>query len=376
MDVLLPEWSPRRALVLRWPWRPDIWPNAGRDAQAAVVQFLETVTQPLRQRGIRVQLEVAGADYAFARTQVTQRVEVISSDYADIWIRDCAPFYVANWTDSGVGRNSPERVVENSPERVSGKPITPQTKPTTEVKTLVTDFNGWAGLDADFADDLTARNALCERFNLTPHALPIVLEGGSIHTNGQGLVVYVQQAVLDNARNPTLSQNQFHELLGREFCATKILALDGGLASDETGGHTDNLMTFLTSKLALVSMPDDPNHQDYANALACSDALSGLGVEVITAPQPELTLSAEESRSIAKRDGVKYRPPGMPLTASYANGIRIADIYVVPQFGVPEDRQVVAAIEAACPQLQVLSAPARALLAGGGGWHCASHTVV
>ena len=347
MGVLLPEWSPRRALILRWPWRPDIWPHAGRDAQAAVLQLLQTIAQPLRQRGILVQLEVPGAYLAFVRTQVPPTVTVVASVYADIWIRDCAPFYVASVTDGSDGR-----------------------------QTFITEFNGWAGLDSDYADDLSARSALCERFNLTPHPLPLVLEGGSVHTNGHGLAVYIQQAVLDKARNPKLTRNQFHRLLNRSFGATHIVALDGGLASDETGGHTDNLMTFLTPTLALVSTPDNSAHHDSANAKACADALRQLGIDVLAVPQPGLTLSAAESQSIVKRSGVKYRPAGMPLTASYANGIRIDDIYVVPQFGVPEDQRVVESIKAACPQLCVLAAPARALLVGGGGWHCASHTVV
>ena len=378
MDVLLPEWSPRRALVVRWPWRPDIWPNAGREAQIAVVQLLRAITPPLRQRGIRVELEVPGAYLTLVRNQVPQGVEVIASVYADIWIRDCAPFYVGPAAEPSTHFGS-ERSVNvdgnlerHAVERAAGT----QHQPTTDVRSYVTRFNGWAGLDTDFADDLSARDELCHRFELKPRKLPIVLEGGSIHTNGRGLLVYIQQAVLEPGRNPLLTQNRLHRLLEHNFCTTKIVALDGGLASDETGGHTDNLMTFLTPSLALVSTPEYPGHPDYANANACADALRASDIEVIAAPQPELTLSTEESRSIIKRSGVKYRAPGMPLTASYANGIRIEDIYVVPQFGVPEDARVIAAIKAACPQLTILAAPARALLVGGGGWHCASHTVV
>ena len=378
MDVLLPEWSPRRALVLRWPWRPDIWPNAGRDAQAAVVQLLQTITQPLRQRGIRVELEVPGAYLAFVRTQVPQGVEVIASVYADIWIRDCAPFYVGPGAEPSThsGPERPFTMGDNLERHAVGRGAGIQYQPTIDVRSYVTQFNGWAGLDTDFADDLSARDELCHRFDLNPRKLPIVLEGGSIHTNGRGMLVYIQQAVLDPGRNPLLTQGHLHRMLEHDFCTSRIVALDGGLASDETGGHTDNLMTFLTPSLALVSTPEHPGHPDYANAKACADALREIGIEVIAAPQPELTLSAAESRSIIKRSGVKYRPPGMPLTATYANGIRVDDIYVVPQFGVPDDERVTAAIKAACPHLTVLTAPARALLAGGGGWHCASHTVV
>lgn len=339
MDVLLPEWSPRRALILRWPWRPDIWPSAGRDAQAALLQLLNILAAPLQQRDIRIQLEVPAAYCDVARQAVPSTVEIIDSGFADIWIRDCAPFYV-------------------------GK------------RAVVTDFNGWAGLDSDYADDLVAREALCTRFNLQPTKLDLVLEGGSVHTDGAGLLVYIKTAVLDPNRNPLLNQIELHQLLRAVFKVTDVVALDAGLASDETGGHTDNLLTFLSADLALVSMPVSPQHGDYKNAQSSVAALQSHGINVLTVPQPDLQLSAEEASRIVLRDGVKQRHVGMPLTASYANGIRIDDIYVVPKFGVPEDALAYAAICAACPQLTVLQAPARALLVGGGGWHCASHSVV
>lgn len=339
MGVLLPEWSPRRALVVRWPWRPDIWPHAGRDAQHELLQLLRLLAPPLAERGIRIELEAPEIEHGAIAPMLPPSVALIASDYADIWIRDCAPFYVSDHA-------------------------------------LLTGFNGWAGLDNCFANDLQARQALCQRFALSTMSIDIVLEGGSLHTNGTGLVVYVETAVLDPRRNPDLTQAAFHQHLTQRFNATSIVPLAAGLQSDETGGHTDNLLTFLTPQHALVSVPDSPQHPDYEHAQHCVSLLQAQGIKVLALPQPELVLTAEEAAAIEPRQGVKARHAGMPLTASYANGIRLADIYVVPQFGVAEDAAVVSAIQRWCPQLTVLCAPARRVLVGGGGWHCASHAVV
>lgn len=348
MAALLPEWSARRALVLRWPWRPDIWPHAGKSAQTSLLALLHTLAEPLAQRHIDLQLEVPVGKVKQIKPLVPPSVQLIESPYADIWIRDCAPFYV------GDGEVAPTQA---------------------QLQSYVGDFNGWGGLDCDYHQDLLAREALCQRFGLTPQALPCILEGGSIHTDGAGTLVYIASSVLDSSRNPKLTEQAFAALLKDYFAASRIIVIVRGLASDETGGHADNLLTFLTPQQCLVSMPE-PHHIDFANAQQCASLLIDAGYEVLYADQPELALSASEALHIRRRDGVKPRLAGMPLTASYTNGIRIDNLYVLPQFGVPQDSAMQGMLAAACPSLEIITANARALLVGGGGWHCASHAVV
>ncbi|MBA3987972.1 MAG: hypothetical protein C0463_02430 [Idiomarina sp.] len=348
MDVLLPEWSPRRALVLRWPTRNDIWPYQAQAAQAATLTLLSSLAPLMAARDIQLQLEVVPEPterFAALRQQLPSSIDMVPSGYADIWIRDCAPFYLGDPTSGDASA------------------------------TIVTDFNGWAGLDTDFQYDIQARTELCRRFQLNPQHLPIVLEGGSLHTNGQGLIVYVASSVLDRRRNPELTTAEFESVLREYFAAKTIIRLPQGLQSDETGGHADNLLAFLSPTQCVLSMPAS-GHIDYAQAVSYQRMLEQAGMDVMPVAQPALNLSAEEADSIVRREGVMSREAGMPLTASYTNGIRIADIYVVPQFGVPEDAQVLAQLRARCPDLTLVPAPARDILVGGGGWHCASHAVV
>ncbi|RUO28872.1 hypothetical protein CWE12_11245 [Aliidiomarina sedimenti] len=366
MDVLLPEWSPRRALILRWPWRTDIWPFQAVAAQQAVVDTLCRLQPLLQARSIQLVLQVHSSSAANAaeqlKTHQLSSIQLDVVDYADIWVRDCAPFYVqqsATCSDPTSLPHEPGRVVS-----------------------LLTGFNGWGGLDPDFADDLAARDWLCKRYQLDREPLDLVLEGGSLHTNGEGLLLYVASSVLEPKRNPTLNQETLHQLFRDSFAARNIIALAQGLVCDETGGHADNLLTFLSPRTLAVTLPDDPMHPEYEG---CQQTVADLrqqlseqqlAVELLPLPMPQLQLSEAEALSIRRRSNTLQRPPGMPLCASYCNGIRLGDIYAMPTFGVPEDALARGLIEQAEPRLTVIELPARALLPGGGGWHCASHAVV
>ena len=363
MAVLLPDWALRRALVLRWPWRPDIWPNAGRAAQQALLALLERLQGPLLQRQIQLQLEVpSGLDCVQLNT-LNSTVETVITPYADIWVRDCAPFYVAN------------NIVPPAPPFA-------ETQQQINVTSYCAGFNGWAGLDPDFARDVQARAHLCERFALRCADLPLVLEGGSVQTNGEGVLVYVASAVLDARRNPELTQAQFEDILYTQFGAQLVIALEHGLSADETGGHADNLVTFLSPSQVLVSAPDDPSHPEYAlgeqvcGQLQRAFAADLRPLQILRTPLPQLYLEQAQAAAIERREDSKERFAGMPLCATYTNGIRIDDIYVLPQFGVAQDAEVFQMLQNECPQLHIIPADSRALLAGGGGWHCASHAVV
>lgn len=357
MGVLLPEWSPRRALILRWPWRPDIWPHNAKPAQAAVIEALKRLQPALSARGVKLHLQATSEHAEGAREALKQasleQVQLDIVPFADIWIRDCAPFYLTSpRTDSSASADNND--------------------------CWVTGFNGWDGLDPDFALELGARQQLCQQFHLTPQYWPAVLEGGSLHTDGEGLLLYVASSVLTQGRNPTLASEQLHEFLHEHFGARQIVALPQGLICDETGGHADNLLTFLDEQHYALCVAQDRKHPEFTRTQQIKEKLVSLLVDktCIELPMPELSLSMVEAASIKARAGSMPRPAAMPLCSSYTNGIRIADLYAMPTFGVEQDQQAKASLQAALPDLTIIELPARDILPGGGGWHCASHTVV
>jgi agmatine deiminase len=135
----------------------------------------------------------------------------------------------------------------------------------------------------------------------------------------------------------------------------RVLWLGDGLINDHTDGHVDNLARFVGPNRLVVpeaTGSDDPNAVIYADAAARAEAF---GVEVVRIPSPGLMT----------RDG-------MIEPASYVNFAITSHLVVVPTFGSPHDADGVAAIAALFPDRDTIGLPGEAVLAGGGGFHCAS----
>lgn len=351
MGALLAEWNPARRLITRWPWRPDIWPDAGIAAQQTLVEGLQRLRPYLRRSRITAELQIPPTLYSSA--QLPRWIELQPRDYADIWVRDSLPLYV----------------------RRGGRLLALQAQ-----------FNGWGGLDNQFQRDLTARELERARWSLyggTTDVLSWVIEGGSIHTNGLGLILYSQPVWLDEKRNPGLRVAQAEHILKTRFGARQVIGIAEALYSDETGGHMDNLLTFLNPQTLLVARADESSHPDYTSTQRLFGSLQrklGTSFTLIPMPLPNLHLSSDEAARI--QTGKSWpRETGMPLCASYCNGLRFADVYALPQFGDSADREAFARIQhwnqrqPVHRRLTITGLPARGLLPGGGGWHCASHFI-
>jgi len=98
--------------------------------------------------------------------------------------------------------------------------------------------------------------------------------------------------------------------------------------------------------------PGDPNAAIYADAAARA---RDFGVSVVEVPSPGLV-----------SDGDFVQP------ASYMNFVITSHMVIVPVFGSPHDDDGVAAIAELFPGRATVGLMADAVLAGGGGFHCAS----
>jgi len=186
-------------------------------------------------------------------------------------------------------------------------------------------------------------------------ASPMILEGGAIDGDGTGLVATTEQCLLNPNRNPHLGRAEIEAELAAHLGFTRVLWLGDGLINDHTDGHVDNLARFVAPNRLVVPEPtgaDDPNAAIYADAAARAHAA---GVEVARIPSP----------GRIEREG-RVEP------ASYVNFAITSHLVVVPTFGSPHDADGVAAIAALFPDRDTIGLPGNAVLAGGGGFHCAS----
>ncbi len=318
ITILLPEWHPQDWLWIGFPHDDDEWPGFLEAAQTQIAAFANAVAESGQEVRLLVHDE---ANAAAARRLVSAKVKLEVRVYGDIWLRDTGPLVVA-----GDGKRLARRF----------------------------GFNGWGGKYM-MAGDQTIGAELAHDAALHVTTGDWILEGGALDGDGTGLVVTTEQCLLNPNRNPELSQADIEWRLERDLGFDRVLWLGEGLLHDHTDGHVDNLARFVAPNvlaLPVATGADDPNMAVYADARARADEF---GVTVREVPSPG-----------------RIETDGRVEPASYMNFAITTHLVVVPTFGSPHDAEGVAAVAALFPDRDCIGLPADAVLAGGGGFHCAS----
>jgi agmatine deiminase len=187
-----------------------------------------------------------------------------------------------------------------------------------------------------------------------------VLEGGSIDVDGQGTALTTRQCLLNENRNPTLSQADIEMRLKSGLGIEKLIWLGDGLANDHTDGHIDNIARFVAPGVVVCMEPfgtDDPN-KDALNAiiaeLKAARDVHGKKLEVMTVPSPGLIENEE----------------GEAMPVSSMNFYIGNTAVVVPLYGAKSDDAAVAAIAKLFPGRRTVGLPANHVISGGGSFHC------
>ncbi len=316
--LMPPEWAPQDWLWIGFPHLAEEWPGWLEPAQEQIAAFANAVADSGQEVRLLVRDE---ANEARARLLVSDKVTLERKVYGDIWLRDTGPLIVAEDLALAARRFG---------------------------------FNGWGGKylmpgDREIGAEL-ARDA-----GLALETSSMILEGGAVDGDGTGLVATTEQCLLNPNRNPGMAREEIEAELGRMLGFDRVLWLGDGLINDHTDGHVDNLARFIAPNRLVVpeaTGKDDPNAEIYADAKARAEAY---GVEVVTIPSP----------GRIERDGA-IEP------ASYVNFAITTHLVAVPTFGSPHDEAGVAAIAELFPERETIGLPGEAVLAGGGGFHCAS----
>ena len=319
MSVIMPpEWAPQDWLWIGFPHDEDEWPGYLAAAQEQIAAFANAVAES----GQDVRLLVRdAANEAHAKRLVSGGVTLERREYGDIWLRDTGPLVVNEGGSHAARRFG---------------------------------FNGWGGKYLMPGDE-TVGAALANDADLPLETHDWVLEGGAVDGDGTGVAVTTEECLLNPNRNPSLSREEIERRLADSLGFERICWLGKGLINDHTDGHVDNLARFVAPGeivLAEPDGPDDPNAAIYADARERAEAFD---LKVHAIPSPGL---------ITRGDRIE--------PASYANFAITSYLVVVPTFGVPQDEEAVAAIGAHFPDRAAIGIPADAVLAGGGGFHCAS----
>jgi len=117
------------------------------------------------------------------------------------------------------------------------------------------EFNGWGKFLPYDADNKIAK-FMIENANATYFKNDMILEGGSIHTDGDGTLLTTEQCLLNRNRNPDLSKEEIEENLKNYLGINKIIWLKKG-TDEGTDGHVDNIACFVKpGKILALSCSD------------------------------------------------------------------------------------------------------------------------
>ena len=120
------------------------------------------------------------------------------------------------------------------------------------------------GLYADWQKDDAVASAFCDAAGYPwEDAAPFVLEGGSIHTDGEGTALVTESCLLSAGRNPSLSRQEIEAELCRRLGVRKVLWLPRGIYNDETNEHVDNVCAFVGPAEVVLAWTDDPSDPQY-----------------------------------------------------------------------------------------------------------------
>ncbi|MEI3605033.1 agmatine deiminase [Pseudogracilibacillus sp. SE30717A] len=339
------EFEPHKGTWMLWPTRTDTWRAGAKPAQQVYAAVANTIAEfeP-------VTIGVSTDQFEHARALLNDNVRVVEISSNDAWMRDIGPTFVKN--DNG------------------------------EVRGIDWGFNAWGGLDEGLyfpwdQDLLVARKALeieqIDRYDATD----FILEGGAIHTDGEGTLLTTKQCLLNPNRNPHLSKSEIENKLKDYLNVQKIIWLEEGLNNDETDGHVDIVAFYVRPGEIAIGWTDDPNHPQYEvlqniyHQLEKETDAKGRKLKIYKVPMPEeISLTESESREIDVTDYSYDRSSEVKFSPSYINCYLCNGAVILPIYSDPQDEKAIEIFKEMYPERQIVTINTREISFGGGNIHC------
>lgn len=318
------EWAPHRTCYTAWPAHEYAWGPALRPAQHEFVEFVRAFTAAAGQEPLTIWVDAE--HMAEARAALGDSVRYAEQPYGDVWFRDTAPIFLKG--PSGVA----------------------------SVRFC---FNGWGEKYIYPHDDTVAERLAAVRggrkFNFD-----FVLEGGAVDVDGRGSCLTTRSCLQNPNRGVPQSDETIAARLRAALGVEQLIWLDAGLANDHTDGHIDNIARFVAEGVVVCMQAhdhDDPNRDTLdaiAETLSRARGADGRPLRVERIPSPGRVLGMD----------------GQIMPASHMNFYIGNRRVLMPVFGTAWDEPARRALQALFSDREVVACSARAILEGGGTFHC------
>ncbi|TQV72972.1 agmatine deiminase family protein [Aliikangiella marina] len=309
------EWETHEATWMAFPCRQEIWLNGLEKAQKAFANVANTIAdfEPVK---MLVRPELIDS----ASRLLSRSIEIIPMSMDDSWTRDTAPIWLKK-QESLVGLNF--------------------------------QFNAWGEKFWPYDQDQKVAEKINRVAGTDNFNIELILEGGAVHTNGQGVILTTEECLLNPNRNSQLNQHQIEKQLLDIFGASQVIWLSRGLSGDvDTDGHIDNIACFVDESL-ILSQHCPSASENFCIYETNKNIVAKSGLELFTIAEPE----------------PRYFD-GQRVPLSYINFYIANGLVVIPKFGCVQDSEAMSEITNLFPDRKVIAVDANEILIGGGGIHC------
>ncbi len=319
------EWEPQDALLIAWPHAATDWAPVLEQAEAVFLNIAEAVT-----RFETLLVATPEPDAVRKKLSHLERVQIFEVATNDTWARDFGPI----------------TVYEN------GRPVL-----------LDFTFTGWGGkFEARLDNRITASLHAQGAFGDTPlRSVDLVLEGGSIESDGEGTLLTTAECLLNPNRNAELNKPQIEEKLAAELGINRFQWLENGwLAGDDTDAHIDTLARLCPGNTILYIRCTDPADEHFEifqaleNELKKFQTLENQPYHLLPLPWPQARFDADGER----------------LPATYANFLVLNGAVLVPTYDDPADFQALETVGKAFPGREIIGIDCSTLILQHGSLHC------
>ncbi|MCR8643373.1 agmatine deiminase family protein [Paenibacillus sp. N1-5-1-14] len=224
-------------------------------------------------------------------------------------------------------------------------------------------FNGW-GNKCPYTNDAVVPSQISKHYNIPKVDVDVCLEGGGIEVNGNGTLMAAKSSIINENRNPALSQEEIERALTKYLGVTNFIWITGIRGEDNydevTDFHIDASARFSNETTILYEY--DPFGESEAYLLEAHE------------------LHYQQLQQARNTDGKPFQLIPLPLTrkvvkeanckGSYLNFYIGNEVVLVPIYDDEHDKLALQIIEGQFPGRRIVGIHVSELYAYGGMIHC------
>jgi agmatine deiminase len=327
------EFAKHDATWLSWPHKEASWPGKIKSIYPVYAQFIKLVAEGeiVNINVVNEKMKQSAIKYLDEVTADLSRINFFVHPTNDAWCRDHGPAFLINQK--------------------------------ADQKKMIIDwgYNAWGGKYPPFDLDDNIPTLIANHYNIPVVYPGIVMEGGSVEFNGKGTLLTTSSCLLNQNRNPHLSQSEIENYLHNYYGVDHILWLGDGIMGDDTDGHIDDLTRFVNPTTVVTVVESNSSDENYSilqenlkhlKKLRLED---GKQIDVVELPMPSPVIYED-----------------MRLPASYANFYISNNYVIVPTFRDKNDDKALQILQLYFPDRKVVGLDSVDIIWGLGSFHCLS----